>query len=170
MKQISLLTESDTNILSALQEFFKEKNVDVFKTNSPLEAMEADVCVVDNYNGFISNEILQGTKFIKIHSSLLPAFDCETPIQEAFKAGVKVTGVTVCYLKEDFSNGTIIAQYPIFIDYTNTIDDIKEEIFKVKQKLCPFVIQTVLEDTVFCFDMLLKQNSCGGCGKFSSKN
>ena len=26
-----------------------------------LEAMEADVCVVDNYNGFISSEILQGT-------------------------------------------------------------------------------------------------------------
>lgn len=161
MQQIALLTASDTNILSDLQVFFKDKNIDVFKTDSPLEAMEADLCIVDNYNGFLNSEILEGTKFIKIHSSLLPSFDCENPIEEAFKTGVKVTGVTICYLKEDFSNGKIIAQYPVFIDYTSNIEDIEKEVFKVKQKLCPFVAQTVLEDTVFSFDMLLKQNSCG---------
>lgn len=113
----------------------------------------------------MSKEILECTNFIKVHYSLLPAFDTQNPIEDAFNSGVKISGVTINYINEDFSNGKIIAQYPVFIDYMTTLQEFKDEIYKVSQKLAPFVLESILDDKVFCFDMLLKpQSGCSGCG------
>ena len=43
---------------------------------------------------------MNNTEDISIHYSLLPSFDCENPIKEAFLYGVKVSGVTI-YRKSD---------------------------------------------------------------------
>jgi len=126
--------------------------------------MDADLCIVDGFYGHINNNILESSAFIKLHNSLLPAFDCENPIENAFKTGVKISGLTICYLNIDGSNGKIIAQYPVFIDTTMTINDIEEEIFKVKEKLVPFVAESIINDKIFDFSELLKNNCSGSCG------
>lgn len=165
-KQIAVLSQKEKNIDFALKNFFENKNVEIFLTNSPLEAMDSDLCIVDEFDGYINNNILEESIFIKLHNSLLPAFDCENPIDKAFKSGVKVSGITICYLNTDGTNGKIIAQYPSFIEMDMTQQDFEEELFKIKEKLVPFVAESILDDKIFDFSQLLNNNKCSGsCDK-----
>lgn len=169
-KTIAVLCSEKSKILASLKEYFKDKNTEVFETDSALEAADAELCVVEEFKGHLKSEILELTTFLKVHPSLLPAFDCENPIEEAFKYGVKISGVTVNYINNDGSNGKIIAQYPVFVDVMTTLEEFEQEIFKVEEKLVPFVVESVLNNVVFSFDMLLKPDTCtgggcdGGCG------
>lgn len=164
-KQITVLSQKEKNIVSALKKYFENKNIDVHVTDSPMEAMDSDLCIVDGFDGYINSNILEESAFIKLHNSLLPAFDCINPIEKAFKTGVKVSGITICYLNTDGTNGKIIAQYPSFIELDMTIQDFEEELFKIKEKLVPFVAESILEDKIFDFSELLKNNRSGSCGK-----
>lgn len=98
---------------------------------------------------------------ICIHPSLLPAFDTENPIKDAFMAGVKVSGVTIYSPK----NNQIIAQYPVLIGNGTHFDEFEDEINKLEQLLCPIVVDKILKDEVFDFSDLL-----GGCQNGNCKN
>lgn len=104
---------------------------------------------------------------INVHPSLLPSFKGKDAIQQAFLAGVKVSGITIHYVDKDVDSGKIIAQYPVFIDNAMRLDEFEEEIHTIEHKLYPIVIEKVLEDKVFDFQDLMKSscnNSDGGCG------
>lgn len=164
-KRIAVLTQKEVNVALALDEYFSDKSIELYTTDSPLDAMDADLCVIDGFDGHIDANILENSLFINIHSSLLPAFDCLNPIDKAFEMGVKVSGITICYMNSDNTNGKIIAQYPVFIDMTMTKQDFEDELHKIKNKLVPFVAESLLEDKIFDFSELLKHQSCqGSCG------
>lgn len=172
-KSIAVLSSGKSPNAEAVKEYFKDKDVEIIETDSLFEAAECDLCVTDGFKGHTKNEILECTQFLNIHYSLLPAFDCENPIKAAFEAGVKVSGVTFHYLNDDEKNkngGKIIAQYPVFIDYTTTLEELEEEMHKLSQKLAPFVIESILDDVIFNFGMLLNPHDCGGCGGCKGKN
>ena len=99
---------------------------------------------------------------IKIHYSLLPAFDCDEPMKEAFLAGVKVSGVTI------YNNNTkkIIAQFPVLIGNTTHYDEFVAEMIKVGELLYNKVIECIEQDKVFDFTDLFGSGGCsnGGCG------
>lgn len=164
-KKIAVLSSQKSKVFDTILNYFKDKDVEVFETDSVLEAVESDLCVLDGYKGHLKSELFECTDFIRIHPSLLPAFDCDNAVEEAFKFGVKVSGVTINYVKENGENGRIIAQYPVFADVSTTLEEFEEEILKTSQKLAPFVIESILNDVIFSFDMLLKpKSSCdGGC-------
>ncbi len=157
-KQIAVLSSQKTPIIQALSDYFKDKEIKIFQTENILEACEADLCIIDEYKGYVNEKVLDCTQFISIHNSLLPAFDCENPEEKAFEMGVKVSGVTIYYT----DSKKIIAQYPVFIDLMTTMNEFKQEIQSVKNKLCPFVAESVIEDKLFSFDMLLKPDRCSG--------
>ena len=100
---------------------------------------------------------------IKLHYSLLPAFNCEDPIKEAFLSGVKVSGVTVFRV----SDGKILAQYPVLIDNSVHFYDFEREIKKTGEFLYKKVIESIQNDKVFDFSDLFGVSSCRGCGKCS---
>lgn len=104
-------------------------------------------------------------KEICIHYSLLPAFDCDDPIKEAFLSGVKVSGVTV-YRKSDKK---ILAQYPVFIDNTTHYDDFEKAMLLTGKILYNKVIECIEKDKIFEFSELFEQNNCGGCGNCCRK-
>jgi folate-dependent phosphoribosylglycinamide formyltransferase PurN len=98
---------------------------------------------------------------IKIHYSLLPAFDCAEPIKEAFLSGVKVSGVTII----DTNTNKILAQYPVLIGNTTHFDEFEAEMLKVGEFLYNKVVEAIEKDKVFDFSDLLKNRSChGNCG------
>lgn len=102
---------------------------------------------------------------ICIHYSLLPAFDCEEPMKEAFLAGVKVSGVTI-YEKE---TKKILAQYPVLIGNTMHFDEFETEMRKTGEILYNMVLECLEQDKVFDFAYLLGGGhlcggKCGGCG------
>ncbi len=163
-KYISVLSSKQSENFEAIKEYFKDKDTETIQTDSIIEASDADLCIVDEFHGHLKPEILECTRFIKIHYSLLPAFDSNTPVEDAFEAGVKISGVTINYINEDGTNGRIIAQYPVFLDYTTTLDEFRQECCNVSQKLAPFAAESVLNDVIFNFGMLLNpQGGCNAC-------
>lgn len=133
-----------------------EKNAEFFKEN------KYDLAVMAGYMRILDTETLKYCKFINIHPSLLPAFPGKNAIKRAFESGVKVSGVTIHHVTEEVDKGRIIAQYPVFIDIMTTLEEFEKETHSVEHKLYPFVIESVLNDVLFSFDMLLKPDSCGG--------
>lgn len=119
---------------------------------------EFDLVIDINYTG--ETEV----NSIKIHHSLLPAFEGDEPLREAILTGVKVTGITVYYTKPF----KIIAQYPVFITGDKHYDDLEQEISYLEQTIYPLVIEKVLNNEAFEIKTLLKSSgscsgNCGGC-------
>jgi phosphoribosylglycinamide formyltransferase-1 len=84
-------------------------------------------------------------KIVNIHPSLLPAFPGKDAIGQAYRAGVKVTGVTVHYVDEGMDTGPIIAQRAIPIHEGESLAQLEARIHEVEHELYPAVLKTLLE-------------------------
>ena len=87
-------------------------------------------------------------KVINLHPALLPSFKGAHAIQDAFDAGVKVTGVTVHFANEDYDKGPIIAQRPVVVRSTDTVDDVEARIHETEHMLYPEVLRVIAEGRV----------------------
>jgi len=140
-----------------------EQNFEYFSEN------KFDLVALAGYMMILPEEVLNLSRFINIHPSLLPSFKGRDAIQQAFLAGVKLSGITIHWVEKGVDDGKIIAQYPVFIDNYMHLDEFEEEIHTIEHKLYPIVIEKVLDDKVFDFQDLMK-SSCNnkGCGGHSS--
>jgi phosphoribosylglycinamide formyltransferase 1 len=84
-------------------------------------------------------------KIVNIHPSLLPSFPGKDAIGQAYRAGVKVTGVTIHYVDEGMDTGPIIAQRAIAIHEGESLAQLEARIHKVEHELYPAVLKTLLE-------------------------
>lgn len=73
---------------------------------------------------------------------LFPGIDA---IGQAYRAGVKVAGITVHYVDEGMDTGPIIAQRALELDQHETLDSLEEKIHKLEHELYPEVIKELLE-------------------------
>lgn len=102
-------------------------------------------------------------KDLKLHYSLLPAFQSDDPVRDAVLAGVKVTGVTITM------ENRIVAQYPIFITNDMHYDNLKLYLEEVGNKLLTLVEEKISKNEQFEVKDLMSSGchncgSCGGCG------
>lgn len=171
MKKIAIVTSDNEAGLDAFYRYFRESGVEIVRLEnlddeSGFEENKFDLCVLFHYNKPISSTILECCDFVNLHPSLLPAFQCEDAAEAAFKFGVKVSGVTVYKVCTEPYSGKILAQYPVFIDETMNLSEFKSEIQNVENALFAPVIKSILEDRLFSFSMLMKNENkgCGGCG------
>lgn len=104
------------------------------QTQLPESFDEFDLIININFEGEIDSNVL------KCHHSLLPAFAGEEPVQEAFLAGVKVTGITIFYTKPQ----RILAQYPIFIKNESHFDEVEKELEYLEQVLLPLAVKKII--------------------------
>ena len=84
-------------------------------------------------------------KVLNLHPALLPSFKGAHAIQDAWDAGVKVTGVTVHLANEEYDKGPIIAQEPVRIEENMTLDELEANIHAVEHVLYPTVIKLIAE-------------------------
>jgi phosphoribosylglycinamide formyltransferase 1 len=84
-------------------------------------------------------------KIVNIHPSLLPAFPGKDAIGQAYRAGVKITGVTIHYIDEGMDTGPIIAQRAIAIHEGESLAQLEARIHEVEHELYPAVLKTLLE-------------------------
>lgn len=82
-------------------------------------------------------------KIINIHPSLLPSFKGVNAIEQAYESGVKYTGCTVHYVREDVDNGPIIAQAVTNIDSKDTVEDLATKIHTLEHQLYPLAIELI---------------------------
>lgn len=84
-------------------------------------------------------------RIINIHPALLPSFKGKDGIKDAFHYGVKVTGVTVHYVDSGVDTGKIIAQAPVIVEDTDTLETLEEKVHEVEYDLYIRALKTVLE-------------------------
>ena len=77
-------------------------------------------------------------RIVNVHPSLLPAFPGAHAIDDALRAGVDTTGVTIHYVDEGLDTGAVIRQESVAVEPRDTLVD---RIHAVEHRLLPEVVQ-----------------------------
>lgn len=105
----------------------------------------AQYVVMAGYMRKVTPVMLQAfpDRVLNLHPALLPSFKGAHAIQDAFDAGVKVTGVTVHFANEDYDKGPIVAQRAIEVHEEDTLEDLEARIHEVEHQLYPQVLRLI---------------------------
>ncbi len=91
-------------------------------------------------------------RVLNIHPSLIPAF-CGHGMyghhvhQAVLDAGVKVTGVTVHFVDNQYDQGPIIWQQPVPVFADDTVDSLAERVFAAEKEAYPHVLRQLAAGT-----------------------
>ena len=112
-----------------------------------LRAAGAEYVVMAGYMRKLTPVVLDAfpDHVLNLHPALLPTFKGAHAIQDAFDAGVKVTGVTVHLANEDYDKGPIVAQRAVVVREDDTIDDLEARIHATEHILYPEVLRIIAE-------------------------
>lgn len=113
-----------------------------------LEEEKIDLVVLAGYMFLLSQEFVHRfkNKILNIHPALLPSFKGTHGIKDAYRYGVKVTGVTVHFVDEDLDRGPIILQEAFPINPDDSVEELEEKIHKVEHKIYPEAVKYFCED------------------------
>ena len=84
-------------------------------------------------------------RIVNTHPALLPAFKGWHAVEDAFAAGVKVTGCTVHFARLDVDDGPILAQEAVPVLPDDTVESLHERIKDVERRLYPSVLADLIE-------------------------
>ena len=157
MKKVAIIYSEYTPVIDAIISYLKDFEVKIFDSYTQ-ELSDFDLIVNTNYKNEISEN------HINVHYSLLPAFQGDEPVKQAFLVGVKVTGITFYYTNPQ----RIIAQYPIFISNFSHYDDVERELAYLEQTIYPLILEKILKNEPFEIRNLLSKGCSGNCGGCSS--
>lgn len=115
-----------------------------------LKAAEAEYVIMAGYMRKCTPVLLDAypDHVVNLHPAILPSFKGAHAIQDAFDAGVKVTGVTVHFANAEYDKGPIIAQEPVRVENGWTIDELETAIHAVEHVLYPATVQLLAERRV----------------------
>ena len=115
-----------------------------------LKASGAEYVVMAGYMRMVTDVLLNAfpNRIVNLHPALLPSFVGAHAIQDAFDAGVKVTGVTVHFANAEYDKGPIIAQRAVTVLEDDTVDTLEERIHEVEHELYPQVIGWIANGVV----------------------
>lgn len=115
-----------------------------------LQRAGAEYVVMAGYMRKVTEEILNAypDRVVNLHPALLPSFVGAHAIEDAFRAGVKVTGVTVHFANKEYDEGPIIAQRAVNIEEEDTLETLEARIHEVEHVLLPEVVQLIAEGRV----------------------
>jgi len=113
-----------------------------------LEEEKIDLVVLAGYMFLLSQEFVHRfkNKILNIHPALLPSFKGTHGIKDAYRYGVKVTGVTVHFVDEGLDSGPIILQEAVDIDPDDSVEELEEKIHKVEHKIYPEAVKYFCEN------------------------
>ena len=115
-----------------------------------LRAAGAEYVVMAGYMRKLTPVVLDAfpDRVLNLHPALLPSFKGAHAIQDAFDAGVKVTGVTVHFANEDYDKGPIVAQRAVEVAESDTLETLEAKIHEVEHVLYPQAVQLIAEGRV----------------------
>ena len=107
-----------------------------------LKASGVEYVVMAGYMRMVTSVLLDAfpNRILNLHPVLLPSFKGAHAIQDAFDAGVKVTGVTVHFANEEYDKGPIIAQRAVIVRENDTVESLEERIHDVEHEIYPQVL------------------------------
>ncbi|RRJ63931.1 phosphoribosylglycinamide formyltransferase [Paenibacillus oralis] len=107
-----------------------------------LDKRQIDLVVLAGYMRLLTPVLVEpyAGKMINIHPSLLPAFPGKNAIGQAWDYGVKLTGITVHLVDGGMDSGAVIAQKPVEILASDTLESLEARIHAAEQQLYPQVV------------------------------
>ena len=127
---------------------YKHSNVtDDERWVSGIKKFRPDLIVLAGFMRILSNQFIQAfdSKIINLHPSLLPSFRGKDAVTQAWNAGVKITGCTVHWVSPELDAGKIIAQAPVRIMYSDTLESVMAKVQAAEHMLLPAVIAEISE-------------------------
>lgn len=97
----------------------------------------AEWIVLAGFLSILSPEFVRSFKnrIVNIHPSLLPSFPGKHGIEDAWRRGVKITGVTVHLVDEGVDTGPILAQQALEIRSGESLENLEERIHRAEHSL-----------------------------------
>ena len=121
---------------------------------SKLRALEPRFLVMAGYMRIVTPRLIEAfrsergyTRIVNIHPSLLPAFPGVKSYAQAFRFGVKVTGVTVHLVEPDVDSGPICAQEAFSIADCRSVDEVEARGHAVEHRIYSRTLQWVLPES-----------------------
>ncbi|MBD8069652.1 phosphoribosylglycinamide formyltransferase [Bacillus sp. PS06] len=113
-----------------------------------LTKLEIDLVVLAGYMRLIDQTLLAAypNQIVNIHPSFLPDFPGKDAIGQAYRAGVKTTGVTIHFVDEGMDTGPIIAQRTIEIEQDDTLERLEQKVHEVEHIFYPETLQSLLKE------------------------
>ena len=110
----------------------------------------AEYLVMAGYMRMVGPEVLDAypDRVVNLHPALLPSFVGAHAIQDAYEAGVKVTGITVHFANAEYDKGPIIAQRAVPVEEGDTLDDLEARIHAAEHELYPQVVAWLADGRV----------------------
>jgi phosphoribosylglycinamide formyltransferase-1 len=117
------------------------------KILSALKEREVEYLALAGYLRIVGKTILDAYEgnIVNIHPSLLPDFPGLHAIEQAWKAGVTETGVTVHYVDAGLDTGEIIEQRKVQVTSTDTLETLTEKIHSLEHEMYPRILNQLLE-------------------------
>ena len=116
--------------------------VDTNKLIDLTNEFKPKLIVLAGFMKILSHRFIQEyeSRIINIHPSLLPSFKGLNAIKRAYERGVKISGCTVHWVSKGVDEGKIIAQLPVRIMDSDTLDSFTQKIHAAEHFLLPEVI------------------------------
>lgn len=108
-----------------------------------MRAAGAEYLVMAGYMRKVTPVVLDAfpDRVLNLHPALLPSFMGAHAIEEAFDAGVKVTGITVHFANAEYDKGPIIAQRAVEVREDDTLESLEARIHEAEHALYPEVLR-----------------------------
>lgn len=120
-----------------------------------LRAHEIDVIALAGYLRFVPADVTRewAGRLVNVHPSLLPAFGGAGMYglrvhRAVIDAGVRVTGVTVHFVNEEYDRGPIIAQWPVPVLPGDTPEALAHRVLAVEHRLYPPALHAVARGAI----------------------
>jgi len=120
-----------------------------------LDSHAIDYIALAGYLRFVPMNVTRRWRgrIVNVHPSLLPSFGGAGMYgirvhQAAIEAGVRVTGVTVHFVDEEYDRGPIIAQWPVPVLLGDTAELLAERVLTVEHALYPVALDAVARGRV----------------------
>lgn len=81
---------------------------------------------------------------INIHPSLLPEFKGADAVGDAVKAGAKISGCTVHFVREEMDSGPIIKQAQVEVFADDTKETLAQRILKEEHRIYPEALKEII--------------------------
>ncbi|MFT9848866.1 phosphoribosylglycinamide formyltransferase [Aneurinibacillus sp. REN35] len=115
-----------------------------------LEALGIELIVLAGYMRLIGETLLKayGGRMINLHPSLLPAFTGKDAVGQAYRYGVKITGITIHFVDEGMDTGPIIMQEPVPVYGSDDEETLARRIHSQEHRLLPQAVQLIADGKV----------------------